>query len=100
MCGPAKAAHDEFADFKTFCVGSDDLAYGAAFHFAINGDVGGVGFCVIHAAAHIGVQRHVVDAHEDFAFGRCWDRCLFKAEVGEGGGAVGAAGEDDLFHCL
>ena len=56
MCGPAEATHDEIAFLEAIGLGRDDLAHSTAFHLAVDGDVGGVGFRIIHAAAHIGVQ--------------------------------------------
>ena len=70
--------------FERGAVGREDNTDAATFHFAANRHGSGIGFRVIHATAHIGVQRHVADCDQNLAVAGAWHIGILKPEVTEG----------------
>ena len=77
---PARHRTHKVAGFVTWITGGDDFAHGAAGHGLTQFEAGGVALRLVHAAAHVGVDRHPEVAHLDLAVGRIgrFDRCQLE----------------------
>ena len=77
-------------------LGFDDFTDGGADHDLTDHGAGGVGLAVVHAAAHVGIEREVVMTHEHLTVGQRRDRRLDDREVRRGRFTGGAGGQQDL----
>ena len=93
---PAIAADDAVAGREASGVGALDGADAGAFHDGAEGDRGRVGLGGAHAAAHVGVEREELVAEQDLAVRGGGDVRVVELEAIGGGGAFGAAAEEDL----
>src|SRR5437667_7745825 len=93
---PAVVAGDEVAAREPRVPRLDHLADGAADHDLPELDRRRVGSPLVHAAAHVRVDRQVERATEYFALPRRWDRRLRDFEVLEPGRPDGPASEQYL----
>ena len=67
------AAHADYfvANGKLIILRFNHLAHGAALHHLAQGLGYGVAFALVHAAAHVGVQAHVMVAYQHLAVLQC-----------------------------
>ena len=92
---PAETVLDDVADLEAGMVRFHHLADGAARHDLADADGRRVGGGIAHAPAHVGIERHVDDAHQHLARAGLGHRHLLDAEVGFGHLRGRAAGEND-----
>jgi hypothetical protein len=98
---PAEGADHLVADGELRILRGHHFAGTAADHDVAEVDRGGVGLGVVHAAAHVGVEREPVVLHQHLVVARLRDLGFLEAEVAFLDPGRGAAGEDDalvLFH--
>ena len=92
---PAETVLDDIADLEAGMVRFHHLADGAARHDLADADGRRVGGGVAHAAAHVGIERHVDHAHQHLARARLGHGHLLDAEIGFGHFRGRAAREND-----
>jgi len=93
---PAVRPHHKVADFEFRVLRFDHFAHGAADHHLVEFLLRGIGLGVVHAPAHIRVERKIVDAHQDLPLRGFWDGRGDDLEILFRHPAYGAAGEQDL----
>jgi hypothetical protein len=87
---------DHVAGRQALGLGGDDLPHRAAGHRLVEPEGRHVGLHVVHAAAHVRVDRHVAVADQHLARARVGHRDLDEAEVAVLGLTVRAGGQPDL----
>ena len=100
MCSsdlPAGARFDEIADLELCVPGFDDFTDGGADHDLTDHGAGSVGLAVVHAAAHVGIEREKMIAHDEFAVAGLRNIGFDKFEVAFADGALRTRGEQNLF---
>ena len=75
----AVVRHDLVAHGEIFVPGGNDLAGGSGDHHVVDLLARGVGFRLVHAPAHIGIERHPEVLHEHLAVRRL--ACFFREEA-------------------
>jgi hypothetical protein len=94
---PAAHADDLVAGLEARVARLDDLADRAADHHLVERLRLRVALAVVHAAAHVGVEREEMVAHQHLAVGERRQRRLDEAEIGCRRFALRARCEKDLF---
>ncbi|MNV40978.1 hypothetical protein D3C71_1325990 [compost metagenome] len=92
---PVARSQHMLADGETGMVGGKHFSNGAPFHHRVQRNRCGVGRPLLHATAHVGIQRQIAIAQQHLARARRGNRHVLDTEVGRDGSTVGARGEDD-----
>src|SRR3954447_911445 len=83
------------ADFEVWVSRSDHFADRAADHDLVEVLGGGIGFRLIHAPAHVGIEREIMVLDEHLSFAGLADLLLDETEVRSICFALRARGEYD-----
>jgi hypothetical protein len=78
---PARARLDEVADLEFLVARFDHFADRGADHDLADLGFPGIRLGVIHAPAHVGIERQVMRAHDEFAVRRGWHGRFHEAKV-------------------
>lgn len=93
MVGPSGHAGDGIALGETLRLRGDYPAHTLARHGAADGDRLGIAFGVIHAPAHVGIERQPLGADQDLALGEVRQGLRLEREILGLGAAFRAAGK-------
>ena len=93
---PAEHTDDRFTDREPRMLRGDHLTDGRSHHHFPELDARGVGFSLVHPAAHVRVEREEAALQEDLAGGRVADLGLDDVEVALLGRTGRTRGEEDL----
>src|SRR5262249_23936555 len=78
---PADASRDAVAGLEFGVLGLHDLAHHFARHHLADLDLGRIGARIVHAAAHIGIEREIETLHHHLAVAHGRQRRLNDTEI-------------------
>ncbi len=92
---PATRQYQQIARVIVGVIGFDHFANGAAFHEGVDGHRRDIGRAVVHASAHVRVQRQEAIAYQDLIVAGRRDGDVFDTEVVGAGFTLRARGQHD-----
>ena len=92
MAGPSKGAHHVIPNFKSGAARRDNPSNRAALHRAAQGNWLCIGSHIIHAPAHVGINRKIGKLNQNVVLRWHGHGFGFKPKMVFTGGAFGALG--------